>query len=78
MSRVYFQTSKVNFVQWYAENKDDLQKKNPELTSNELMKFAMDAFRTKRQSDGKRKIDNDGDNQQSGISKLARFAFDKR
>lgn len=73
----------MNFVQWYAENKDDLEKGNPELSSAELMKFAMDVFRTKRPAistngDGKRKIDNSGEKEQSGISKLARFSFDKR
>lgn len=79
------QTPKVNFVQWYNENKAELEKQHPDLSSNELMKFAMDAFRTKRpiittdvSASAKRKIVNDDGKEPSGIAKLARFNFDKR
>lgn len=68
-------------MQWFNERKDGLQKENPNLSSDELMKFAMNEFRSKRSTIGdtncKRKIISDDDNEQSGVSKLARFSFNK-
>lgn len=74
----------MNFVQWFKENEADLRIQHPDKSLDELTKIALNVFRTKRPinteatASAKRKIVNDDEKEQSGISKLARFSFDKR
>lgn len=69
-----------NFISWFNSNKDDLMEEFPDITSAELTKFAMRKFKASSsvtpKNNAKRKLD-ESDGKISGVSKLAKFGFNK-
>ncbi|XP_058464750.1 WD repeat and HMG-box DNA-binding protein 1 [Malaya genurostris] len=75
--------SGMKFLPWFESNKDQLKKENPDVNDAELIKVGMRQFKTlnsysqPRGSSEKRKLE-DGEKNESGVAKLAKFGFTKQ